>query len=286
MDKQYTSPSLIAGLDPAIQAQTLPSLRGRLDARVKPAHEGGKPKLPIETLQRVFAEALLDPQRPVPFPPARFAVYRNNVTVGLVDALAKRFPVTQRIVGEEFFRAMARVYVRAHPPSSPLLVEYDNDFPGFIAAFEPASGLPYLPDVARLEAARTHAYHAADAAPLAASSLQLLDEATLAGLRLVPHPATAIIRSAYPIVTIWAMNTGERALAPIEHWQGEDALVTRPVFEVFVRALPPDGAEFLLALFAGRTLGEAAEAALGETEAFDLVANLAGMISSGAMMGC
>jgi hypothetical protein len=236
-------------------------------------------------LQRDFAKALLDPQRPLSFPAARFAVYRNNVTVGLVDALAKRFAVTQRIVGEEFFRAMARVYVRAHPPSSPLLVEYDNDFPGFIAAFEPASGLPYLPDVARLEAARTYAYHAADAAPLAASSLQLLDEATLARLRLAPHPAAAIIRSAHPIVTIWAMNTGERALAPIEHSHGEDALVTRPVLEVFVRALPPGGAAFLSALFAGMTLGEAAEVALNETEAFDLVASLAALISSGAMRG-
>ena len=77
--------------------------------------------------QKHFAAALLDPERAVPpeiassgGKPAvkRFAVYRNNVTVGLVDALAARFPATQRIVGEEFFRGMAQVFAQAEPPRS------------------------------------------------------------------------------------------------------------------------------------------------------------------------
>ena len=66
-----------------------------------------------------FAEALLDPARALPegittargnADPARFAVYRNNVFVGLTAALAKRFPVVRRLVGDEFFAGMARVY--------------------------------------------------------------------------------------------------------------------------------------------------------------------------------
>ena len=38
----------------------------------------------------------------------RYNVYRNNVTVSLIDALAAVFPAVQRITGVEFFRAMAR----------------------------------------------------------------------------------------------------------------------------------------------------------------------------------
>ena len=38
--------------------------------------------------------------------------------------------------------------------------------PGFLESFEPARGLPYLGDVARLEWLRHAAYHAADQAPL------------------------------------------------------------------------------------------------------------------------
>ncbi len=243
-------------------------------------------------IQNTFALALLDPQRPVPgalvshtaSPPAkRFAVYRNNVVVGLVNALAKRFPAVQRIVGEEFFAAMARVFVIENPPRSPVLMFYGDDFLDFIASFEPAAELPYLADVARLEAARTRAYHAAEAKPLDPAILQSLDKAALGEIRIVPHPSAEIVRSKFPIVTIWAMNAGEIELAPIEDWSGEDALVVRPALEVEVRALPAGGAAFLSALFAGAPLAAAAGTALGESADFDLAANLAGLIGAGAV---
>jgi hypothetical protein len=245
------------------------------------------------SVQEYFAAGLLDPERAIPTgltahhartPEKRYAVYRNNVTVGLIDALAARFPATQKIVGEEFFREMARVYARAQPPRSPLLMFYGDGFPDFIADFEPAAELVYLADVARLEAARTRVFHAADAEPLDASVLQSLDESRLGRLRVAPHPGTEIVRSTHPIVTIWAMNSGEREVEAIEDWCGEDALIVRPQFEVQVRALPAGGAAFLLALFAGARLDDAIEAARTESEEFDLVANLAGLISSGAAM--
>jgi len=242
--------------------------------------------------QLEFSSALLDPDLPVPHelvahnaraPARRFAIYRNNVVVGLIDALAARFPVTQRIVGEEFFRAMGQFYVRKHPPCSALMMQYGDGFPEFVATFAPAEQLEYLPDVARLEAARTRAYHAVDAVPLDVDALHLINASKLPAVRFLQHPAAAIVRSAYPIVTIWAMNAGESELAPIENWGGEDAIVLRPGLEVMVRALPAGGASFLAALFSGATLASAAEGALAECCEFDLVANLAGLISSGAV---
>ena len=71
-------------------------------------------------LQPDWAAALLDPERPAPpglrawngsDPARRFAVHRNNVVASLVSALADGFPVVQALVGEEFFRAMAAVFV-------------------------------------------------------------------------------------------------------------------------------------------------------------------------------
>jgi hypothetical protein len=101
----------------------------------------------------------------------RFAVYRNNVTVGLVDALAARFPVIQRLVGVEFFRAVAREFARSHPPRSPLLFLWGEAFPDFLAALPSLADYPYMADVARIEVARGVAYHAADAMPLPVSDL-------------------------------------------------------------------------------------------------------------------
>jgi hypothetical protein len=60
--------------------------------------------------QDFFARALLDPVHAVPAAirgaarrraDRRFAVHRNNVVVGLINALAERFPVVSRLVGDE-----------------------------------------------------------------------------------------------------------------------------------------------------------------------------------------
>jgi Putative DNA-binding domain len=242
---------------------------------------------PFETS---FARALLSADQPIPHgvtahnaavPTRRFAVYRDNVVTSLAAALRSRFPVVEKIVGEEFFAAMARTFVLERPPRTPWLAMYGDDFAGFIAAFEPARELAYLADVARLEAARTRAYHAADVAPADASEFAALDANAIAGLRVDLHPSLEIVRSSHPIVTIWAMNSGEQTLAPIENWRGEDALVVRPHLDVEVRSLPAGGAAFLLALAEKRPLGEAAEVALADHPQFDLSCNLAGLIGWG-----
>ena len=78
-------------------------------------------------VQDEFADALLSVATPVPSSlkgaairraDRRFAVYRNNVAVSLVEALGARFPVVKRLVGEEFFRAMAHAFVSREPPLS------------------------------------------------------------------------------------------------------------------------------------------------------------------------
>jgi hypothetical protein len=237
-----------------------------------------------------FAQALLDPKTPIPegivapnAPAAgrRFAVHRNNVVSGLVKTLEARFPAVAKIVGQEFFVAMARAFALERPPRSPLLAGFGDAFADFIATFEPAGELPYLPDVARIEAARSRAYHAADATPVATDELAALDASLAADIRFDLHPSLEIVCSKHPIVTIWAMNCGERALEPIATWRAEDALIVRPHLDVEVRLLPPGAAAFLHALAAGRTLGEAAEATLADCPEFDLTGNLAGLIGLG-----
>ena len=65
----------------------------------------------------------------------RFAVYRNNVAVGLIGALEARYPVSRRIAGDDLFRAMARAFVRAHRPRSPVMIAYGAEFPEFMAEY-------------------------------------------------------------------------------------------------------------------------------------------------------
>ncbi len=238
-----------------------------------------------------LAGALLDPERPVPAAVAgprggpagrRFGVYRNNVTVSLIEALAAAFPATRRITGSDFFRAMARFHVRATPPTSPLLFEYGRDFPDFITSYDHARGMPWLADVARIERAWLDAYHAADATPLPPGKLAAISPARLGGAVFAAHPATRVLRSRFPAVSIFAANRADAPVGPITATAAEDALVTRPGLEVAVRRLPAGGADFVERLIAGVPLGIAAAAALAESPTFDLAAGIAGILEAGA----
>ena len=203
----------------------------------------------------------------------------------LFRSLRSRFPATERVVGEEFFIAMAQIYIRANPPTSPVMFRFGDSLPAFIEQFAPAGEVPYLADVSRIEASRTRAYHAADATPLEANAFADLDPERLMGLRLQLDHSVEIIRSAHPAFTIWAMNSDELPLHGIQHWQAEDAAVARPGFEVEVRKLPAGGAAFMLALLQQQPLGAAANLALADNSGFDLTANLAGLIGA-RMINC
>src|SRR3984957_1174645 len=168
----------------------------------------------------------------------RYNVYRNNVTVSLIDALAAVFPASQRITGVEFFRAMARFHIRETPPTSPMLFEYGRDFPSFIEHYEYAQAMPWLPDVARLERAWLDAYHAADADTLTPEVLAAVPSEWLADTIFVAHPSTRIVLSRFAAVAIFVANRAEGPVGPIDVSEPEDAVITRPDLDVVVRRLP------------------------------------------------
>ncbi len=218
---------------------------------------------------------------------SRFAVYRNNVAVGLTDALAANFPAVLRIVGDEFFRGAARAFAVRHPPASPVLLDYGAGFADFIAGFAPAAPLPYLADVARIECAWTEAYHAAEAAPLGPAALAAVPIDRVAGLRFAVHPSLRVLTSSFPALTIWRMNVGDGVPAPIDlDAGGEDSLILRPGADVEARSIPPGGVAFLTALADGASLADAAERALAAVPGFELATHLSALIGAGAFIGC
>ncbi|MEZ2140842.1 DNA-binding domain-containing protein [Bradyrhizobium sp. DN5] len=245
--------------------------------------------------QRDFAAALLDPGLPMPHglvgpdgepDPRRFAVYRNNVAVSLIEALDDAFPAVQRIVGADFFRAMARAYVMVQPPRSPIMLDYGAGFPEFIRSFEPAAGLPYLEDVARIERAWTEAYHAPEASPIDPGTFSAVAPDQLPAMQLELHPSLRLVRSHFPALTIWQMNLADGIPAPVDLAAGgEDALVVRPVADVEVRLIPRGSLEFIQALSDGKPVLAALEDALTANSRFDLSANLADLMRAGAFAG-
>lgn len=244
--------------------------------------------------QAAFASALLDPDQPCPAdlysangadPASRFAVYRNNVQSSLINALADTYPVVAQLVGDEFFRAMAALYVRACPPRSAVLSDYGHDFAAFVEGFPPAAGLPYLADVARLERLRVVAYHAADASPLPTPQIAaaMAEPETLGQRRVILHPSLGQLDSAHPVVALWAVHQGQGDWQAIDLQQGQHALVLRHDLDVEVFAIEAGDACFIHNLRRSQPLQLAIDDAFAVDPAFDPGRTLGLLISRGAI---
>lgn len=202
---------------------------------------------------------------------ARLRVYRHHVEQSLVAALAATFSTVQTIVGEDFFRAMARRYVAGDLPRQPVLAEYGASFQAFVAGYEPAASLPYLADVARLDWALNLAFHSPATNPLTAADLSSLPAERVAELPLALAPGAAILRSSYPIDRIWQVSQPGATDESVALGAGGVSLLVlrREDDAAFVPVSEAEEA-FLSALERGETLERAAEVGFRTNDAFDL----------------
>ena len=149
-----------------------------------------------------------------------FAVYRNTVMKGCIDALQANFPTAERLVGRSgCARPLPCLRTGSCRPQPSLLV-YGEEFPSFLAAFEPAREFPYLADVARVDRLWTEAHVAADAPVLDAATLAALPPSAMALFGLRPHPAARWMWSDdWPIHTLWSRNRWTTRI-PARRWSG------------------------------------------------------------------
>jgi hypothetical protein len=245
----------------------------------------------LRRFQEQFAHALVGPELNDPSAGVAqlvaqpgFAVYRNTVRKGCIDALQANYPAVTRLVGEEWMRAAAAEFARTHLPASPMLLDYGAQFASFLAEFAPAADLPYLPNVARLDRLWTEAHCARDETPIEPGQVTALAPDELARVTLRPH-ASARWQwfEQQPIFTIWSRNRdrGDDVEGSIE-WRGEGALLVRPCDNVQAIALSRAEVAFLDACAAGQGLVDAAQAALAEEAAADLAQLMARLLSAGA----
>ncbi len=255
----------------------------------------------LRDLQQRFADALFAPPGTAPGfalagpasmrdAAARIGIYRNAMFANYRRALHASYPVVARLVGTPFFDATVDAFVRARPSSSGDLNVYGGDFGDFLATYPPASDLPYLADVARLEWAVDEAQRAADSSHAPAdvlAALAALAPERLTETRLRLAPSVRLVASAYPILRIWQAN--QPAHDGDDHVsldEGADALVVhRRADGVTIARIAAAEHAFLSALMREAHLGDAVDAAVAIDAGFDLGAALRTQIAEGLVAG-
>jgi len=130
-------------------------------------------------------------------------IYRSSAIANIIYAMKLTYPVIEKLVGEDFFRASCKKFILSHCPKSANMDDYGQEFGSFLANFEPAKQLTYLKSVAQLE----WYYHLSslddDSKPVDWSLLSSIDALHV---KLLLAPSVKLITSPFPVNNIWQMN--------------------------------------------------------------------------------
>lgn len=241
-----------------------------------------------QTPHKIFGQALFDANLDIPegiigpdgkTAPVRFGVYRNNVIVSLIEAMKDAYPSILSILEDENFSRIARNYIAAHPPKSPMMQEFGDKFAHFLQEFEPLKASPFLVDLACAERAWLVAYHAEDQPVVAAEALGTVPPEIVMDVTFEKHAASWICASQFPLFALYCRR--DDTSADIDLTESQNVLITRPQTDVIVRHIGAGDCRFFEQIFTGSTLGEAIGAGTEMETEFDPANAIGILLESG-----
>lgn len=226
----------------------------------------------LATLQTGFMHAVLHGHVD-----ARLAIYRNTVLSGLHEALRLSYPVTERLVGADFFRQTAIEFARRMPPREPVLARYGAAFPDFLATLPSLGDLPYIADVATLEWAVDQAELSPTVSGSCERRLTLPTEQGLAVVTLAPSLRLVQTKNAVHGIWLSIRTEDEGSLSSLDWRSGPQWLaVHHQDGDISVTALTPACWQLCRDLLEGTDIERAVSTVASGLAAPDDIATVAG----------
>ncbi|MCG8673430.1 MAG: DNA-binding domain-containing protein [Pseudomonadales bacterium] len=180
----------------------------------------------------------------------RLNAYKNNYHVTLIQWLKKTYPMTERMVGSDYFRQLANSFIKEHPLTDSSLDNYGSEFAIHIDALScqrpELSGLPFLTDLALADWYLHCAYYAVNRSIFDVQAFSKLSQQEQLKVELCIGEDLFVIESTWPIKELWAMHYQQTAIDKIvesdqsyfflvQRTQAKPtvALIERPLFEFF-----------------------------------------------------
>ncbi|MEH6625258.1 MAG: DNA-binding domain-containing protein [Motiliproteus sp.] len=194
-------------------------------------------------------------------------LYRNNFVISLTEMLEAVFPVTKRLVGEEFFLQLSKAYILACPLRQAAIESYGQGFPDFIDNCPQTDSLPYLSAMAQLEWNLEQAKACTLKENFPFQQLSEVPQTLQSSISFTLATGSQFMHSEFPVFSIWKavqqqqfegldMGQSERLIIvprPVE--SAELVLLSEPQFRLLAAfrdkqplselTLPPDFQELL-----------------------------------------
>ena len=203
-------------------------------------------------------------------PRRRLAIHQRHYRSSLVAAIRTKFPATAWLLGMPFLDEAAQEFVRRHPPATPCIAEYGEEFPGFLSTYLGAARAPYLCSFAELEWHLGQVAIAVDQPALALDAFSTLEINTLMDASLMLQAGLRYLHASWPVddlMKLYLTDTAhsEYRLAPADVWL--EVRGSRGEFQI--NRL--NAAEFVFrkAVLDRQSIGNAAQRALDTNAEFD-----------------
>lgn len=218
--------------------------------------------------------------------PQRLQIYHNNVYSILTRTLEQTYPLIQNLVGDDFFRLIAKEYIINYPSRSGNVNDYGNYFDNFLAEFEPTKHLVYLPEVTQFEWTCHELATAADHTPFDMGDLSNIPSDEYINLTFVLNPACRVMKFHYPILDIIDLCQSKHNENVDIDAGGADLLLIRRTNQIAL--VPLSGSDYLFLSFLqeGKTLSEIIEIVTASDPTFRLHEKLPAWIRDNVIVDC
>jgi Putative DNA-binding domain len=219
-------------------------------------------------------------------PERRLAIHQRHYRSSLTTAIRTKFAATAWLLGTPFLDEAANEFIREHPPATPCIAEYGEEFPRFISTRPGAAHLPYLHSFAELEWHLGQVAISADRLALTRETFSTFEIGILMDTGLLLRAGLRYLSASWPVDDLMKLYLTDTApsqyrLAPEDVW-----LEVRGACGAF-EINRVNAAEFIFrrAILEGQSLGDAAENAIDANAEFDVGRAFAALIESGDIIG-
>lgn len=212
----------------------------------------------------------------------RLAIHRRHYQTSLTKALFDKFPATVWLVGSAFVTDAARSFIAEHPPATPCIAEYGENFPSFLAKCQGADRTPYLQAFAEIEWNIGHVAIAIDKPSVAMEQLRRFPTDLLPDITLILQTGVRYLNASWPVDEIMRIYLAERRPERFEFAPAEVNLEIRGARGEFsINRLCTAEFIFRRETSLGRSIGKSAEEALAIDGNFDAGRALVSLFTAG-----
>ena len=196
-------------------------------------------------------------------PEQRMDVYRTTARSAHVSALMDSYPVCRAILGDDYFKLLAKSYFLQTPSFSTDMNQYGDSFPGHIAMLigqrKELKDFVYIIDLARLEWEYQKVYFASDAVIFDIDGFQ--EKCRHFGDRAVLklQPGISFMSSCFRVFEIWDMHREDKLeLQSVTANTRQYMCIYKKDYRVLVEKVNADVYELLVQIQQEKSLAEIA----------------------------